>query len=152
MRPQEKLSFIYTGRAALSGIHEDVPRLAKYFGVGIIATAVDWTLFYVLIRYLQLFYVLALVASYSTSTVLSFFMNRRYTFRNTYDQVHFQLASFTAVAVLGLGLNEVLVYGMAYYVFGSAGAGLMASRFIATLVVFAWNFMLNKSITFKIFR
>ena len=63
-----------------------------------------------------------------------------------------QLASFAVVAILGMGLNEILVYGMANYMLGIAGLGLMASRAIATLIVFIWNFVLNKSITFKIFR
>lgn len=127
-------------------------KFVKFTGVGIVATLLDWLIFYTLVHYIGLFYPLALATSYMTSMVLNFFLNRRYTFLNAYREVHVQLASFTGVAVLGLGINELFVYGMANYILGSAGAGLMASRIIATLIVFIWNFTLNDRITFRIFR
>jgi putative flippase GtrA len=148
----KKRPLFYYGHAVVSGIDRDYLKLAKYFSVGIIATAIDWALFYVFIQYLQMFYLLALALSYILSTVLNYFMNRRYTFRNAYGKIHIQFASFATVAVLGMGLNEVLVYGMANYVLGITGPRLMASRAIATLIVFIWNFLINKSITFKIFQ
>lgn len=152
MRILKKRSFFYLGHSILSGIYSDYMKLAKYLSIGIIATILDWALFYVLISYLQIFYLLALALSYMISTVFNYFMNRRYTFQSIYGKIHMQLASFAVVAILGMGLNEVLVYGMANYLLGIAGPGLMASRAIATLIVFIWNFVLNKSITFKIFR
>jgi putative flippase GtrA len=127
-------------------------KFMKFTGVGIVATLLDWLIFFALVRYTSLLYPLALATSYLASTILNFFMNRRYTFRNTYKKVHLQLASFVGVAVLGLGLSEALVYGIANYLLGHSSTGLMASRVIATLVVFAWNFLLNDRITFRIFR
>jgi len=137
----------------LSGVYSDYLKFIRYLGIGIIATLVDWAIFYMLIGALGVFYVLALAISYLISTVLSFFLNKRYTFRNTYKRIHFQLASFVAVAAAGLAINEAIVYVLVYYIFGSsASMALMAARVIATFVVFIWNFMINKRVTFHIFR
>jgi putative flippase GtrA len=96
---------------------------------------------------------MALAVSYLISTVISFFLNKRFTFRNTYKKVHFQLASFIAVAAAGLAINEAIVYGLVHYALGSnASLSLMVARVIATFIVFVWNFMINKRITFRIFR
>jgi putative flippase GtrA len=129
------------------------PQFARYLGIGVVATLVDWVIFYLLIAYLGVFYLLALAVSYFASTALNFFLNRRYTFRNTYKRVHVQIVFFIAIAIVGLGLNETIVYGLAHLLPGGVtDAALMASRVIATLVVFVWNFALNKRITFRLFQ
>jgi putative flippase GtrA len=139
--------------AMLSRVCGACPQFARYLGIGVIATLVDWVVFYLLIVYLGIFYLLALAASYFASTIFNFFMNRRYTFRNTYKRVHVQLALFITVAVVGLGLNETIVYGLAHLIPGGmTDIALMVSRVIATLVVFLWNFALNKHITFRLFQ
>jgi len=136
-----------------SKVYGDYLKLARYLGIGFITTIVDWAIFYLLIGYTGIFYMFALATSYLTSTVFSFFLNKHFTFRNTYNKVHIQLASFFVVAIFGLGINEALMYGISNFLFsGSSERALMASRIIATLVVFIWNFILNKRITFNIFR
>jgi putative flippase GtrA len=139
--------------AVLSRVCGNGSQFARYLGIGILATLVDWAIFYLLIGFLGVFYVLALAASYFASTAFNFFMNRRYTFRNTYRRVHVQLAIFLAVAIIGLGLNETIVYSLAHLLPGGmTDIALMAARMIATLVVFLWNFALNKRITFRLFQ
>jgi putative flippase GtrA len=147
------MGIIAKADAVLSRACGVYPQFARYLGIGVIATLVDWVIFYLLIVYAGVFYLLALATSYFASTALNFFMNRRYTFRNTYKRVHVQLAFFIAIAIVGLGLNETIVYGLAHLLPGGmTDAALMASRVIATLVVFLWNFALNKRITFRLFQ
>jgi putative flippase GtrA len=139
--------------AVLSLVSGDRRQFARYLGIGIIATLADWAIFYTLISLSGVFYALALATSYSASTVLNFFLNRRYTFRNRYRRVYLQLALFVAIAIVGLGLNEVIVYGLVQLIpGGETGISLMASRVIATGIVFLWNFALNKRLTFHILR
>ena len=139
--------------ALLSLVYRDYWQFSSFLGVGIVATLVDWAIFYLLAGYLGIFYMLALALSYLASTVLNFFLNRHFTFENTCKKVHFQLGSFFSVAITGLVLNEVIVYSLIHYLFAAnAGNLVMASRIIATVLVFIWNFILNKYITFRIFR
>lgn len=106
-----------------------------------------------LIGILGVIYVPALAISYLISTVLGFFLNKRYTFRNTYKKVHFQLASFVAIAIAGLAINETVVYSLARFAFDSSSSpGLMIARVVATFIVFGWNFTVNKRVTFRVFR
>ena len=96
---------------------------------------------------------MALATSYGASTGLNFFLNRKYTFRNKYRRVHIQLALFIAVAIVGLGINEIIMFSLAHLIpGGTTEIALMASRAIATFVVFLWNFALNKRLTFRLLR
>lgn len=136
-----------------SRIYPDYRKFFKYLGIGVIATVADWALFFSLINYTTIFYLYALAGSYFVGMIISFFLNKHYTFKNTYEKVHFQFASFAIVAIIGLGLNEGLLYGLIHYVFASdSETYLMISRVIVTFIVFIWNFILNKSVTFKVFQ
>lgn len=139
--------------ALISQVYPGYRQFSKFLSVGVIATLVDWAIFYLLAGYLGIFYLLSLAVSYLASTVLNFFVNRRFTFGNKSRKIHVQFMSFIAIALVGLALNEAIIYGLVHYLFSStAGPVVMASRIIATLVVFLWNFVLNKSITFHVFR
>lgn len=136
-----------------SSVYADYKKFVKYLSVGIIATLADWSFFFMFINFTELFYLYALAASYFIGMVISFFLNKRYTFNNTYQKVHFQFATFAIVAMIGLALNEVLFFGFVHYIFASMDDfSLMASRVIVTLIVFVWNFIANKRTTFKIFQ
>lgn len=137
----------------LSRVWGNSPPFARYLGIGIVATLVDWTIFYLLIGYLGIFYLMALATSYGASTVLNFFLNKRYTFRNKCRRVHIQFTLFIAVAIVGLGINEIIMFSLAQLIPGGTTAiALMASRAVATFAVFLWNFALNKRLTFRLLR
>lgn len=137
----------------MSGIYKDYLKFFKYLGVGILGTIADWAVFYALIGFADIFYLYALAMSYFVGMVINFFLNKRYTFNNTYKKVHFQFLSFALVALIGFGLNEGLLYAFVHYVFASSSdIALMVSRVIVTFIVFVWNYVANKRTTFKIFQ
>lgn len=126
-------------------------KIIRYLSIGIVTTLVDWTLFYLLISIISIYYMLALAFSYMTSTVLSFFLNKHYTFRNTYRKAHIQLTVFVTVALIGLAISEAIVYSLTTYLWSNSTSGfLVISRAIATILVFLLTFALNNRITFKI--
>jgi putative flippase GtrA len=58
-----------------------------------------------------------------------------------------------AVAIIGLGINEIIMFSLANLIpGGTTDVALMASRVIATIMVFMWNFALNKGLTFRLLR
>lgn len=137
----------------MSGIYKDYMKFFKYMGVGVIGTAADWLVFYVLIGLADIFYMYAVAMSYVVGMVINFFLNKHFTFNNKYKKVHFQFLSFAFVALIGLGLNEALLFAFVHYIFSSSSdLALMASRVIVTFMVFVWNFLANKHTTFKIFQ
>jgi putative flippase GtrA len=137
----------------MSVVYKDYMKFFKYLGVGIIGSVADWIVFYALIGLADVFYLYAVILSYFVGMIINFFLNKYYTFNNTYKKLHFQFFSFAVVALIGLALNEVLLYALVHYVFGSpSDLFIMVSRIVATFVVFVWNFIANKQTTFKIFQ
>jgi len=137
----------------LSGIYKDYMKFFKYLGVGMVGTVADWAVFFVLIGPFDVLSMYAVAISYFVGMVINFFLNKYYTFNNTYKKIHFQFLSFAVVAVIGLGLTEVLLYGFTHYIFtGPSDIFLMISRVIVTFIVFVYNYIVNKRTTFKIFQ
>jgi putative flippase GtrA len=139
--------------STLSGIYHDYLKLVKYLAVGVVGTLADWTVFYALIDFIGLFYPFAKVISYSVGTIVNFFLNRKFTFQNTYKKLHYQFVSFALIAVVGLAVQEAIMYFLVEYVFDSSTSlWIFAANVIATFVGFIWTFIANKKITFKLFR
>jgi putative flippase GtrA len=84
----------------------------RFAGVGAVATAVHVTLFAALMELLQISALLANLAAFGAAMLLSFAGHCRWTFR--LREHHWPaLRRFTVVAVLGLGLNSAIAYGIA---------------------------------------
>ena len=137
----------------LASIYGDYQKFAKYLAVGVVGTLGDWSVFYLLIDLVGLYYPFAKVISYSVGTIINFFLNRRFTFQNTYKKMHYQFVSFAVVAVIGLALQEAIMYVLVQYVFlNNASIWVFAANVVATFCGFIWTFFANKKITFKIFQ
>jgi len=93
------------------------------------------------------------IISYHAGLVVSFALNKTFTFKNSYNKYHFQFASFLAVAYSQLLLNFVIFYILLYHVIG---IDTTINRLIATIIAaffgFIFSFIVNKSVTFRIFR
>lgn len=72
-------------------IYGDYLKFARYMGIGVITTLADWLIFYMIISYMHVFYLLALAMSYFISTILSFFLNKHFTFQNSIKSSIFNL-------------------------------------------------------------
>lgn len=139
---------------ALSSIYHDYMKLVKYLAVGAVGTIADWSVFYLLIDFIGLYYLVAMAISYLVGMVINFFLNKHFTFENTYKKLHFQFASFALIALIGLALQEAIMYGLVQYMFGATSDStlLFVARVVATLAGFIWTFIANKKVTFKVFQ
>jgi putative flippase GtrA len=148
------MDFLKPLDALFSRVYRDYVKLVKYLAVGIVGTLADWLVFALIIGYTSLFYVLAMAMSYFVGMIINYVLNRRFTFNNKYKKVHYQFASFAVIALIGLGIQEALMVGLVHYLLAdtSADLPLIASRVIATFAGFAWTFVANKKITFKVFQ
>jgi len=137
----------------LSSIYKDYMKFVKYMGVGVIGTLVDLAVLFSLVDFFSVYYLYGNIISYSVGTIVNFFLNKRYTFNNTYKKVHFQFLSFAAVAAVGWLLSEILLFIFVDYLFkDSSSRTVMVSKVMATFIVFVYNYIVNKRTTFKIFR
>lgn len=120
-------------------------QLVKFSIVGTINFILDWTIYLTLTRFLGVYYVLAKALSFVAGATSSFIFNRRWTFRSTNPRRFRQLVKFLFVAVVGLGLNTMILYIAVEYFKLHDIIGLL----FATAMVTFWNFFVNKYWTFK---
>lgn len=136
-----------------SRIYPDYKKLLNYLFVGIVATLADMAFLYIFTGYAGIYYVYATIMSYIIGMIISFYLNKYYNFKNTYKKVHYQFATFALVACSGLLLNTILMYGFVNYLFANDESFyVMTSKIIVAGIVFIWNFLINKSFTFKVFK
>lgn len=121
-------------------------QLFRYFFVGGAAFVVDYASLWLLTEVFGLHYlysaaiafILGLICNYVLSTAWVFDNNR---LKNRWAE----FAVFALIGVIGLGLNELIMY---------AGTGLlhlhyMLSKLVSTAIVFFWNFFARKFILFN---
>ena len=126
-----------------------VKQFIKFGIVGIICTFIDWGVFYS-IKFLtgwELQYLKQIIKGFSfvVSATTSYIFNRTWTFRSEDRAIAKQAAKFFMVALVGLGLNNLIFY----LVTGIFSWRDLFGLIIATGVVLFWNFTANKIWVFK---
>lgn len=128
---------------------EVIRNLIKFCVVGFICVIIDWTIFFLLKKALnveiqsekQLIKALSFVFSAS----LSYILNRIWTFRSEVINIAGEALKFFLIATIGLGLNNLF-----FYIFnGKLGLADLLSLVLATILVFFWNFTFNRLWVFK---
>ena len=109
--------------------------------MGGIATIVEWVCFYIFSHQAHIHYLLATTLAFAISTAANWLAGRLLTFRDAEKQPILQeLGKIYAVSVIGLLLNLLLMYLFVQ----KAGLAKMMGKIIATILVFAWNFIIRK--------
>jgi putative flippase GtrA len=118
----------------------------KFLSVGVLNTALDASLYFVLTRWLGFaaFKILAKSISYGTGILNSFYWNKSWTFKSDTDTmtafVPFVVANLTALA-----LNA----GLMHLCLNALGLHEIPSLALATGITFLWNFTISKFFIFK---
>lgn len=119
-------------------------KLIKYGAVGVCGVGVDFGLTYVAKEKLKLNPYVANAIGFSVATGTNFFLNRMWTFRSQDPAIWSQFSFFALAAVIGLGLNTLLLrwlhqrWKVPFYV----------AKLASTAVVVIWNFVINAFYTF----
>jgi putative flippase GtrA len=130
-------------------------RLFAFGLIGVVNTAIDWSVFWVIGTAVPggaEFAGLAKAASYAAGVVASFFLNSRITFRRDYlamtegtrGAARVAFARFWAVALLCLGVNA-----LTYETLRGTGYLDLPALVAATLAAFLVGFGLNQAWTFR---
>lgn len=120
--------------------------------VGMINTVVDFSLLFVL-KMFGLPTLTANTISSSTAFVLSFFLNKKVTFRTRGTDLRREMSLFIIVTLSGLWLIQNLVIVVIEWMLQTSGLSpyviLMVAKVIATGVSLVWNYTLYSRIVFK---
>ncbi len=137
-------------------------KFIRFSLVGVINTAVDWFVFFLLVSNSPLFSsaeVLAKSVSFAVAVTVSFVLNSFWTFRDEVNRGRelgsgffdsARLGKFFATSLVGLGVNTLL-FSLAMQAFASLPEfqSRILSLAAATAASLVWNFVVNLKWTFK---
>ncbi len=111
-----------------------------------IATLVDLGLLYLLTEFLDVWYFYSAAIAYLCGMLTNFSLNKYLNFRNKSKKIIPQFGLFAIVALVGLGLNQLILYLLVEF----AAIQYMAAKIIAIFIVMFWSFLGHKKLTFKL--
>ena len=140
--------------AALSDTssNKEIERFSRFLAVGAVGTLLDFSLL-TLLKLAGLPTLLANSLSFTAGLVNNFTWNRLWTFGDAIQpDWRRQLVQFTAVSLVGLALNNLIVLsleGIFGVMLNQPDWGYLPAKVIATGVVVFWNYFANRMWTFK---
>lgn len=116
-------------------------QMAKFVITGVIATAIDWAVFYVLVYPLQMNPLIAQIFSFLVSTLFNYYSNTKWVFNTTKNKTRRRLVTeFFTLSAIGLGISEAL---LALFI-NVIDMNDMLAKIITTAIVMVFNFVTRK--------
>ncbi|MEM7707639.1 MAG: GtrA family protein [Pseudomonadota bacterium] len=124
---------------------ETVRQGAAYGAVGVVNTLTDFLVFIVLLYLVEIHLLLANTLAFCVAVIQSYILNNYWTFGAVPRKVshHRQLGAFLLVQMGALALSNVTIVLLSQYL------NPMISKLFATVVAFAWGFVLSKRFVFR---
>jgi putative flippase GtrA len=117
----------------------------KFCIVGFSGMGIDFGTTWLLKERLKINKYIANSTGFIFATSWNFVFNRVWTFHSLYPQVAMQYFAFLSISVVGLGLNNLIVY----ILHGRLSMNFYVAKLVAVVMVTAWNFLMNYFFTFK---
>lgn len=117
-----------------------------YLIVGGIATIVEWIIFYILNSLFYLHYIPSTIFAYIISTFSNWAAGRLLVFKRSEKGFVAEIFSIYAASIIGLLLNLVIMWMMIDFV----NTNTMIAKVVATILVFLWNYIVRKTIIYKL--
>ena len=119
-------------------------QFAAFFGVGLLAAAVHYGLLIGLVEAWRMAPVPAALAGYSAGGVVSYSLNRQFTYRS--GRPHAQATwRFAVVAAVGFVLTGAFMHALTRWF----GLPYLAAQLVTTGIVLFWSFVAHKIWTFS---
>ena len=121
-------------------------QIFKFIVVGGIATVIDWIIYFVLYHFIKIEPIIANIISFAVSVVYNYWASCKYVFKvNKEKSKARQFVEFIVFAVIGLLINEVIIWGLHNELEWNA----MLVKIIATAIVMVFNFVTRKKLLEK---
>jgi putative flippase GtrA len=116
-------------------------QIFKFIVVGGIATVIDWIIYFVLYHFIKIEPIIANIISFAVSVVYNYWASCKYVFKVNKEKSRArQFVEFIVFAVIGLLINEVIIWGLHNELEWNA----MLVKVIATAIVMVFNFVTRK--------
>ena len=119
-------------------------QIFKFVIVGGIATLIDWIIYFICYHFIGIEPLIANIISFTISVIYNFWASIKYVFDVKGDNKK-NFIIFVVFAVIGLGLNEIIIFLLHNKLLWNA----MLVKIIATAIVMVFNFVTRKKLLEK---
>ena len=128
-----------------SNFASDLPKIIRFSIVGLLNTALDFGAFSLLYFVVHLNFIVANTIAYGLATANSYILNRLWTFRTqSHSNPEVTMAlQFVILNLVGLGLVNLTLWALSSFL------PILASKGIAILVSFTWNYLTGRNLVFS---
>ncbi len=118
----------------------------RYFLTGGVAFLIDFSVLYVLTEFYSIHYLISAALAFITSLIANYILSIKWVFNKRNLSSKFsEFSVFSFIGIIGLGLNEIVMwlfteYLLFYY---------LISKFFSAFIVFIWNFSARKIFLFR---
>lgn len=128
----------------INKMKKEITMLITYNFVGLINTAIDFCLFFVLTKWFYIHITISQIFSYSVGMINSYFMNRKLTFKSNKTINIVEFISFLSINVISLTISTIVLNTMV-----TVTDSLLFSKITATFFAMAINYLGQRFITFR---
>ena len=125
--------------------YHTLKQFIKFTLVGTTNSAIDFSVYLILTRFFSVHLILANFCSFSIAVTWSFFINKKWTFRNTHGDHAKQYIKFFITNTIGI-IIQTLILSVFVYVFKVHD---VLGKLIAIVITSFWNFSISKIWTFR---
>ena len=126
--------------------NETLIQLLKYGVVGGIAFIVDYGLLLFLTEVCGFHHLVSAAISFIAGLAVNYILSQRYVFtEKRFSDWRIEFLIFSIIGVVGLGLNELIIYLLTDIL----GIHYMLGKLTSTVIVFLWNFIARKVLVFS---
>jgi putative flippase GtrA len=122
-----------------------ITRFFRFGLVGAMGMCIDFGLTWLCREKLRMNQFVANSIGFSVAVVNNYLLNRYWTFNNLNTQVASQFSTFLFVSLVGLALNNLLLYLFVKKI----KLRFYYAKFVVIGIVFFWNYFANTFITFR---
>ncbi|UTB31515.1 MAG: GtrA family protein [Methanobacterium sp. ERen5] len=118
----------------------------RYIFVGGTAFLVDFGSLYLLTEYFGIFYLMSAAIAFTLGLIANYLLSVRWVFnKHTLDNRLHEVGIFTLVGIVGLGLNEVIIW----FFTSNMHLFYIYSKIISAALVLFWNFFARRYTIFR---
>ncbi len=126
--------------------NKQIRDLFKYLIVGGLATVVEWVLFWVFFNLINIQYLIATALAFAFSTFANWAFGRLLLFKGDGNKsLIAEIASIYLASIVGLLFNLAIMFVMVQLL----QVDEMVSKITATIIVFAYNYLVRKLLIYK---
>ncbi len=118
----------------------------RYILAGATGAGINFLIYFILLRFLNVWYVLASVISFTLSLFAGFYLQKHFTFRNfSTHNIKNQMAQYYAFSVLNLVINVVILAFLVEILM----MGKVVSKVVTLIVISLWSYFVYQKVIFK---